>query len=176
MSFARSFALVSHFAEGQTGFGHSPGSKPAVVSMYPRMIADSHGQDYYYSLLLQYVPHRDESQLVCDGTIMAAFHEYKRAERICTDDHFTTIDLKTLGRQYLDLEGEGEHDEGAENQEAEPDPEYDAIRAADNLNATYPGISTTGWQSATHIPHPTHLVCSPSVHLLLKLPKHRRPE
>ncbi|KAF5827585.1 P-loop containing nucleoside triphosphate hydrolase protein [Dunaliella salina] len=38
-----------------------PRSKPAIVRIYPRMNPESHGSEYYYSMLVLHVPWRDEA-------------------------------------------------------------------------------------------------------------------
>jgi hypothetical protein len=39
-------------------------TRDAVIRVHPRMKEESHGDDYFYGLLLQHVPFRDEAELV----------------------------------------------------------------------------------------------------------------
>ena len=41
-----------------------PRTKPAVLKLYPRMTHESHGDEYFYSLLLLHIPWRQEADLL----------------------------------------------------------------------------------------------------------------
>lgn len=64
--------------------------KEAVLSVHPRMNQETHGDEYFYGLLLQHLPWRDESQLLQPwDTAERALLEHRRLGNISTDEHFT---------------------------------------------------------------------------------------
>ena len=76
--------------------------KEAVLSVYTRMNPEQHGDEYYYGLLLQHLPWRDESHLFHPyDTAKEAFIAAETAGRILVDEHFTVRDLEDVVRSGL---------------------------------------------------------------------------
>ena len=79
--------------------------KEAVLSVYTRMNPEQHGDEYYYGLLLQLLPWRDESHLFHPyDTAKEAFMAAEAAGRIHVDEHFSFRDLEDVVRQVRTLD------------------------------------------------------------------------
>ena len=89
----------------------------AVLAVHPRMNPESHGDEYYYGLLLQ---HWDKAQLIQPyATAEAALAAH--CQHIPTDKHFTKCDLDEAIRRLRTLHDLSFHDADAQHDNEEND-------------------------------------------------------
>lgn len=75
-----------------------------MLAVRPRMNKETHGDGYFYGLLLQHLPRRNEDQLLQPwDTAERALLEHRHRGTICIDEHFTSLDLEDVVRPLRTL-------------------------------------------------------------------------
>ena len=141
--------------------------RDAVLAVHPRMNQETHGDEYFYGLLLQHLPWRHESQLIQPySTAEHALLAHRRLGNIATDEHFTRYDLEEAVRRVRALHNLGLHnaDGHYDNDHISDlewqDPMYDALDRSLNLEQSL-GAYLDGADDATDAAAQTHGVVLP---------------